>query len=131
MDYYIFVPVEKLKKYKSNNHHKKRGWVKFYYYRNFKRTHLPHYLINKKVVELYRIYEARNDTFYKDHQLSERCNVFDYYKVLKEKYRKDKEVFIPKPSIVPKNKRGKNKLKIPEKFKDLKKSKSPFILRFD
>ena len=98
MDYYIFVPIDKLKDYKSPNHHKKDGkWVKLYYYREYQRTPKPNHLINQNVVELYRIYECRNDTFYKDHQLSERNNVFDYYKVLKPKYLDNKEIFIPKP----------------------------------
>lgn len=134
MDYYIFVPRDKLRNYKSPNHHNKKGWKKIYYYKEYHKTPIPHNLINKNVVDLYRIQELRDDTFYKDHQASSNNKVFDIYKKLKEEYNDLDEVYIPKPTKHNKDFRYKpdpDSVINQWKKKNNWKPGNPFILRFD
>jgi len=98
MDYYIFVPREKLRNYTSANHHNQKGWKKIFYYKEYNKLPIPHNLINKKVVDLYRIQELRSDTFYKDHQASSNNKIFDIYKKIKDEYEPLDNIYYAKPT---------------------------------
>ena len=77
------VPLKINSKLKRN-HFEKKGWSNVYYYVNRTRQKFNIKVVIHDVImgDCYR-----HDTFYKDSALSKKNELWDYYKILKPKYR--------------------------------------------
>lgn len=80
--------TEKLQKKFKTRHHKKEGWINFFY-ENHKKKKLNNKYINDDKIEIKTIHQFKKGIFYKLHQYSVNNKYFNYYKVLKPELDKD------------------------------------------
>jgi hypothetical protein len=74
----IAVDVASLKS-NIHKHHRKDGWFSIYYYKKSRKTQA------KVAMEKCTSFKSyRDDTFYKCQALSQKDNLFDYYKIKKQ-----------------------------------------------
>lgn len=75
------LSFKNLKKLKTN-HHKKKGWINFFYVNN-KKKEINYKKIHNKKIDIKTVHQFKKGIFYKLHQYSINNSYFDYYKVLK------------------------------------------------
>jgi len=121
----IFVPTNILKK--NKNKYNKTEWLHVYTYID-KRTLRERYDIEYNTPICVNSKYIKRDTLYKDSSLSNKSEIYDYYKILKDEISKNHEEI----GIVKKRIRFKNNIHMAEnvgiKFIKLK---EPIEVRFD
>jgi len=78
----ITLSVENPKKLKSRKHHQTQNWSKVYYYYKKHKTNIKKSNI---VNQLDHVGHYQKDTFYKIESMSNKDQIFDYYRILKKK----------------------------------------------
>jgi len=87
----VYIPKDEKEKLNKVNHHKKDEWVKLIYYENRQEK----FLFPDEVVNYYKSCDVyKKNCFYKVFSLSNKNNIWDFYRKLKPEVAEKKDIGI-------------------------------------